>query len=317
MSKSMATSLIGAVVLVGMVSTPLLAGDVQTQGRTGYGNQSSINVRSQPAEASTLPGTLPQQPTVTIRVPGLVTPPGATPPPAGTNAAQPGRAPQLPGLPTPAPTSVGSVIPGQSPVTSAINPNMARPVPPTAGVPIVPSPTSGAAMPPVGATTVVSPGAGYNAGATTAYGPVPATTAYPVSPTAFRGPIGPTAIPGQPPAGYAPASIQPYVPPAPTAVADKPFSGYTPPPAYSPYMNLFRNDNNRGQINNYYSLVRPIQEQQQVNSQTQNRLQSLQSTTRAQGSQLQQIDQRTQPPAPTSANPSFMNYQHYYPGLAR
>ncbi len=316
MSKSMATSLTGAVVLVGMVSTSLLAGDVQTPGRTGYGNRSSINVRSQPADASTLPGTLPQQPAVTIRVPGLVAPSGATPP-VGTNAAQPGTVPQLPSLPTPASPSVGSVIPGQSPVTSAINPSMARPVPPTTGVPIVPSPTSSASLRPAGATTVISPGAGYNAGATRAYGSVPTTTGYPVSPTAFRGPLGPTAVPSQPPAGHAPAAIQPYVPPAPTAIAEKPFSGFTPPPAYSPYMNLFRNDNNRGRINNYYSLVRPMQEQQQVNSQTQYKLQSLQSTTRAQGSQLQEIDQRTQPPVPASTNPSFMNYQHYYPGLAR
>jgi hypothetical protein len=142
----------------------------------------------------------------------------------------------------------------------------------------------------------------------------------PVSPAAInalRGPLpSPGVSPAPGPAAAAPASIGTGVAPVPAAVDEKPFTGYTPPPVYSPYMNLYRTDNDRGRINNYYSLVRPVVEQQQTNRQTQTSLQSLQSTTRTQGTQLQQLNQRTQPPMPTST-PTFMNYQNYYPGLSR
>lgn len=334
-TKSMWTSLTGATALVALMCTSLVAADVRDRERSGYQAQttplptaSSVNVQQQTPESRTVLGGASQPPTVTIRMPGLAPPATATAQP-GVGMPAPNAASPLPGLPTdPARSSAGATIPAQPAVTSAINPTVPRPVAPTAGINVVPNPTNGAAMQrgyPIdtrmpGATTVVTPGYGYNTGATAAYGYSPA--ALPVSPTALRALSGPSPAPGRVPAGgpttgYAPASIQPNVGPAPTVVAEKPFSGYAPPPVYSPYMNLFRNDNDRGRINNYYSLVRPMQEQQRINYQTQNTLQSLQSTTRAQGSQLQQIDQRMQAPVPQSTNPSFMNYQNYYPGLAR
>lgn len=324
-TKSMWTSLTGAMAIVALLGTSLVADDMRDRDQAGYRARSttrpttsSLSVRQQTPESSAMPGASTQQPTLTIRLPGL-TPPAATAFEPGVGVSPPGAATQLPGLPTdPRRSSAGANL-GQPVVTSAINPTVPRPFAPTAGVSIVPSPTSGATMQrngyPAGtgvpgATAVVTPGYGYNTGATAAYGNPSPTSTIPVSPTALRALSGPS------PASYAPASSQPGVAPAPAAVAEKPFSGYTPPPVYSPYMNLFRNDNDRGRINNYYSFVRPMQEQQRINYQTQNTIQSLQSTTRAQNSQLQQIDQRTQPPVPTS-NPSFMNYQHYYPGLAR
>jgi len=114
-----------------------------------------------------------------------------------------------------------------------------------------------------------------------------------------------------------PATFHSGVSPVPSAVGEKPFANYTPPPVYSPYMNLFRYDNDRGRINNYYNFVRPILEQRDINTQTQSSLQSLQSTTRTQGTQLQQLDQRVMPTSPFAPNPNFMNLRQYYPGLGQ
>ena len=53
------------------------------------------------------------------------------------------------------------------------------------------------------------------------------------------------------------------------SVSAKPFSGYSPRPSVSPYMNLFRGDNDYGRVDNYSTLVRPKLQQQQQNRQTQ------------------------------------------------
>jgi hypothetical protein len=171
--------------------------------------------------------------------------------------------------------------------------------------------------------------AGYGYGPVGSYFPVPPTTYSalggsaavpmnrPVPPTMPMN-VGPNAVVGgSPAAGYGTPTVGAGPSPMAAAVGEKPFSNYTPPPVYSPYMNLFRNDNDRGRINNYYNLVRPMVEQQNLNYQTQNRLQSLQSTTRQQGSQLQQIDQRVMPSSPFGSNPNFMNTGQFYPGLNR
>jgi hypothetical protein len=48
--------------------------------------------------------------------------------------------------------------------------------------------------------------------------------------------------------------------PAPAPMPEKPFSGYRPPQAVSPYMDLYRSNADPG-VNNYYSLVKPLLQQ--------------------------------------------------------
>lgn len=182
-----------------------------------------------------------------------------------------------------------------------------------------------------GAGTNVAPSSPYPAYPGSPFGYVGQNNYLPVPPTAYRALAGSGASAwGQPVQGFAGQAggvypnynasaptvptIGAVTPQAPTALAGKPFANYTPPPVYSPYMNLFRTDNDRGRISNYYNLVRPIVEQGNINSQTQANLQSLQDTTRTQGSQLQQLDQRTRP---TPSLPGFMDFRQYYPGLSR
>jgi hypothetical protein len=299
-TQNLWTSQAGALALVALLCGTLRGAEQRDQEWPGYRAHSTTTQQR-------TTGSL-QQPSVTITIPGVAQPSQS---PATGSPDQPGGAAQLPGLPAgPARSAGGATPPSPPTVTSAINPTQPRPSPPTVGIPLVPTPTT----------------------APTGYGYPPAAQTFPTPPTAYRAlggpPAAPTAAPpissglpalpasGTPSPGYAPAAINPGVAPSPTAISQKPFSGYSPPPTYSPYMNLFRTDNDRGRVNNYYSLVRPAVDQQRVNYQTQNSLQSLQTTTRVQGSQLEQLNQRTQPPRP-AANPSFMNYQNYYPGLSR
>ena len=96
---------------------------------------------------------------------------------------------------------------------------------------------------------------------------------------------------------------------------------YTRRPVISPYVNLF--NNNQGGINNYFSLVRPMQQQQLINQQQFNQNRYLQQ-------QLAQPYQQGYGPMlvppgsqgmfrPTGAGvgqpstaASFFNYSHFY-----
>lgn len=78
-------------------------------------------------------------------------------------------------------------------------------------------------------------------------------------------------------------------------------------PTMSPYIGLLQT--NVGPIPNYFSLVRPRQEQRAFNRQ-------LQATTRVQSLQIQQLSSGTpqQPSAPqTGKAAGFMQHLHYYP----
>jgi hypothetical protein len=110
-------------------------------------------------------------------------------------------------------------------------------------------------------------------------------------------------------------TFQANSPAAPAALAEKPFSGYSPTPALSPYMNLYRRDNNFGTVNNYYSLVRPMLEQRAYNQRLQYEIGSLERATRSQSQAIQQLDQRTNYLYGIPSGGSFMNFQGYYPGL--
>lgn len=101
--------------------------------------------------------------------------------------------------------------------------------------------------------------------------------------------------------------------PVPPLVGQKPFTGFSPGPALSPYINLFRNDNGFGAVNNYYSLVKPMLQQQQLNQQTEQSLRELGIQNRLQQSQLQQLKRQM----PGAQGSYFMNYHGYFPGAGR
>lgn len=110
-------------------------------------------------------------------------------------------------------------------------------------------------------------------------------------------------------------TIQANLPTAPTLLTDKPFSNYRAPAPVSPYLNLYRSNNSFGAVNDYYTLVRPLLEQQIYNQQIQKEVQSLQSATQMQSQSLQHLDQRTDQLFGFPPSGSYMNFQNYFPGF--
>lgn len=100
---------------------------------------------------------------------------------------------------------------------------------------------------------------------------------------------------------------------APYVLDQKPFTGYSPGPVVSPYMNLYLGNNGAGIVNNYYSVVQPMLQQQNMNRQTEQSLRELRIQNRLQQSQLQQLNRQT----PGAQGSSFMNYGGYYPSIGR
>ena len=91
---------------------------------------------------------------------------------------------------------------------------------------------------------------------------------------------------------------------------NKPFSDYREASPISPYMNLYRQDNSLGTVNNYYSLVKPQIDQRNANRRMGSAIRGLQSTTRA-------LDVQTRGIMGTSGQRYHMNYGGYYPGFGR
>jgi len=92
---------------------------------------------------------------------------------------------------------------------------------------------------------------------------------------------------------------------APSAV-QKPFSAYAREPSVSPYINLYRPEGAFGTVGNYYSLVRPMVQQQQINRQVSrqiNQMQSVMSPATGYGGRS------------GGTGGYFMNYYGFYPGL--
>ncbi len=85
--------------------------------------------------------------------------------------------------------------------------------------------------------------------------------------------------------------------------AQKPFSTYNRPPSVSPYLNLYRSGstNGMGAVGNYYTLVRPMLNQQRTN----------QAVTRS----LQQLQSGAARGASAAPGGYFMNYYGYFQGL--
>ncbi len=98
-----------------------------------------------------------------------------------------------------------------------------------------------------------------------------------------------------------------------SADAQRPWPYRPGRPTISPYMNLYRA--NPGPVDNYHLYVRP---QQQLLNTLQWQDQALQQ----QGAHLQSLRQEVSGfgqrriATPTGIGAGFMNYSHYYPGLA-
>jgi len=306
-TKSRKVVLTVSLLLVGALCAPALFADPREQpGSTNAAQPLGTGGLTLPSATPQLPGAAPLP--GTFQIPGTTPLPGTSQVPGVTSGSQGA------GVPT--------GIPGQRGLTRQATPPPVYSLPaiPTGGAPATVQP--GAVMvpngyPPPSAGPAYAPPGGY----------------MPVPPTAYRSlgsgiaganpmlpPTGPVGSGTMPSYGVTSSTAGHLVPAIgttpgviPGALAERPFSDYTPPPIYSPYMELFRTDNNQGRLSNYYYFYKPEVGQQVFNRQTQGSLNSLQSTTRVQGSQLQQVEQRVQPPTQTA--PGFMNFQQYYPGL--
>jgi hypothetical protein len=91
---------------------------------------------------------------------------------------------------------------------------------------------------------------------------------------------------------------------------------YTPSrPTVSPYVNLLRRD--AGPVTNYYTLVRPQQQQQAINQQQQSVNLQQQSLLQTQQQGLRTVQEgllQIRQPAvnPTGTGGGFMNFSHFY-----
>ncbi|MGQ9505329.1 MAG: hypothetical protein ACUVQG_11620 [Thermogutta sp.] len=87
---------------------------------------------------------------------------------------------------------------------------------------------------------------------------------------------------------------------------EKPFATFAREPSVSPYINLYRPEGTFGAAGNYYSLVRPMVQQQQVNRQLSRQISRMQSAiSSGRGSAVRG----------GSTGGYFMNYYGFYPGL--
>jgi len=93
----------------------------------------------------------------------------------------------------------------------------------------------------------------------------------------------------------------------------KPFSGFSQGPAISPYLNLFRVDQNGFQGFNYSTLVQPQLQQQQTNQQLER--QNLTTTRRLQAisAQADYNVQGSKEEFPTGHQTVFQYMGHYFP----
>ena len=99
--------------------------------------------------------------------------------------------------------------------------------------------------------------------------------------------------------------------------SQKPFSGYREPPAISPYLNLFRNDNNLGTIDNYTTLVRPFVQQRNMNTQVGQQIRGLQNTAVQQNQAIGTLGRETQRLQGVSSPQYYQQYGDFYPGFNR
>lgn len=93
----------------------------------------------------------------------------------------------------------------------------------------------------------------------------------------------------------------------------KPFSGFSQGPAISPYLNLFRVDQNGFQGFNYSTLVQPQLQQQQVNQQVQRQNMTTNRRIQAIAASEEFNPQGARDVYPTGHQTVFGYYDHFYP----
>jgi hypothetical protein len=93
----------------------------------------------------------------------------------------------------------------------------------------------------------------------------------------------------------------------------KPFTGFSQGPAISPYLNLFRVDNNGFQGFNYSTLVAPELRQQQINQQQSSQNQQTSRRLQAISAQADYAVQGSKEEFPTGHQTVFQYMGHYYP----
>jgi len=93
----------------------------------------------------------------------------------------------------------------------------------------------------------------------------------------------------------------------------KPFTGFSQGPAVSPYLNLFRVDQNGFQGFNYSTLVAPQLRQQQINQQQQQQNQQTTRRLQAISAQADYNIQGSKEEFPTGHQTVFQYMGHYYP----
>jgi hypothetical protein len=93
----------------------------------------------------------------------------------------------------------------------------------------------------------------------------------------------------------------------------KPFTGFSQGPTVSPYLNLFRVDQNGFQGFNYSTLVQPQLQQQQVNRQQERQIQQTSGRLQAIAAQAAFNVQGSKESFPTGHQTAFQYLGHYYP----
>ena len=132
----------------------------------------------------------------------------------------------------------------------------------------------------------------------------------------------------QPPRSYVDYRIQQtqyrtseYYAPSPRAVraavvqSRKPFTTIKRSPAVSPYMNLFRVDNEAGAIDNYTTLVRPEVRQINTNVRYGGEIRSLENRNILQGAAIGRIGNATRLLEGRPSQDYYMNLSTFFPGF--
>lgn len=101
--------------------------------------------------------------------------------------------------------------------------------------------------------------------------------------------------------------------PRPMSRGARPFASVEREPTISPYLNLFRDDEDNDEaVPNYFTLVRPQVEQRQINLQQQRELQRIESRVRTVQYEQEAGTARTGPLPATGHGTRFFNTGSYY-----
>jgi len=114
-----------------------------------------------------------------------------------------------------------------------------------------------------------------------------------------------------------------YYAPSPSAVraavvrSRKPFTNVRQSPAISPYLNLYRLDNEGGTIDNYATLVRPEVRQLDTNGRFGGEIRSLENRNIIQGAAIGRLSSTTRRMQGRPSRDYYMNLLNFFPGYQR